>query len=418
MKKGLAILLPVVMMLAACDNSYTAPTSSAPVSEEEEESSTVVSSDSSEVEVESDPVSEESSSSEEFTIPTVTPKLTITVTGITVSDENGIYVSSPSLEGGNADNWVQAAATENTDGTWSISFPEIEVDSLITYDVYVQNKEADLWSGLKCNECSGNDNHLTFMTEEGKTDYAVSVTFSEQPDSSKVVENVTFKITVNDKDGKPIYDEGLYLWSGDSVHGYGEGMLIWTGDATGVYTHTFDSLPAGHFGINFYLENTDVQSAIKWNVSDTLGQAGYGFTIVEGTTEYALTIVFSSVPTPADPEAPTYEMNLTVNVTGTTDISGWNEIQVWTGTGNTINNWSGRVYKGETAGTYTGTISFSAEGTYIFQLFYWVADGDERNSYADANKTYYSVTIGTTAVNATIETSMDNNVNAGTLTNA
>ncbi len=390
MKKHLlAMLLPAAMLLAACGPTNS---SSTPVESTSETDDPVTSTSETE-----DGEDEESTTPIE--IPTVVPTVHLTVEGIEVSEENGIFIGSPNIEGANADTWGYEEATKQEDGTYTYTFPEIEVENIIIYKVYVQAKAGNPWTGIACDECPGNDTELTILTLEGQNDYYQTVTFSSQPDSSEVLSEATFRLTATDADGNPITQEGLYIVAWDSQYGDGH-LTVWNHEGNGVYTYTYADIAYGSFTINPFLENTNDTTAISWNKSDTLGNAGYKFDITADQTVYEFAAKWSSIPEVSTSEgyAVTFNLNLENALVG-----GDAQPQVVVGS-----SWL-KMTGSETTWTYTATL----EGEISF-YFYWWDGGAGRQIHADANWTNFSATISADTT-LTVTGDFAAEINVGTL---
>lgn len=406
MKKNvLTLLLPALLVLAACGGTTTSSseeTASSMPGEETSSSSTVTEETSSSTPIEiPDSSSEEvlppssssaeeetptSSSSEEddepvIVIPTVTPTIHVTVEGITVLEENGIYIGSPNLEGASADVWGYAEMTLDSDGTYSYTFPETEIEQYILFQIYVQNKEGNDWSGVLCDECAGNKD-IQVLTLEDKNDYDVTVTFSSQPDSSNAVEDVTFTLTATDSQGNPIDQEGLYIIAYDSMNG-GGAETVWTNNGNGVYSYTYDSIPVGAFTINPYLEATDDITKITWNKSDTLGEAGYHFDIKAGVNAYNFAATWSNIPTPSTGDG--YNVSITLVLTSSLDEGAEGPQIVFD------DSWIKlTATDDELTWTYESTY---AEGAHSFYFYWWNASEGDHKIFADGNGTYFSLDL-------------------------
>ena len=396
MKKNvLTLLLPALLVLAACGGTTTSSSeemASSTPTEETSSSTPDVTPDSSSEEIPSSSSSsaeEEtptSSSSEEddepvIVIPTVTPTIHVTVEGITVLEENGIYIGSPNLEGASADVWGYAEMTLDSDGTYSYTFPETEIEQYILFQVYVQNKEGNDWSGVLCDECAGNKD-IQILTLEDKNDYDVTVTFSSQPDSSNAVEDVTFTLTATDSQGNPIDEEGLYIIAYDSING-GGAETVWTNNGNGVYSYTYDRIPVGAFTINPYLEATDDITKITWNKSDTLGEAGYHFDIKAGVNAYNFAATWTNIPTPSTGDS--YKVNITLTLTSSLGENAQYPQIVFDG------SWIPLTpTDDELTWTYESTY---AEGAHSFYFYWWNASEGDHKIFADGNGTYFSLDL-------------------------
>lgn len=396
MKKNvLALLLPALLVLAACGGTTTSSseeTASSTPTEETSSSTPDVTPDSSSEEA---PASSSSSSEEEtpassssedddepvIVIPTVTPTIHVTVEGITVLEENGIYIGSPNLEGASADVWGYAAMTLDSDGTYSYTFPETEIEQYILFQVYVQNKEGGDWSGVLCDECAGNKD-IQLLTLEGQNDYDVTVTFSSQPDSSNVVSDVTFTLTATDSQGNPIDEEGLYIIAYDSING-GGAETVWTNNGSGVYSYTYDSIPVGAFTINPYLEATDDIAKITWNKSDTLGEAGYHFDIKAGVNAYNFAATWSNIPTPSTGDG--YNVSITLVLTSSLEEGAQGPQIVFDDSWIKLS-----ATDDELTWTYESTY---AEGAHSFYFYWWNASEGDHKIFADGNGTYFSLDL-------------------------
>lgn len=396
MKKNvLALLLPALLVLAACGGTTTSSseeTASSTPTEETSSSTPDVTPDSSSEET---PASSSSSSEEEtpassssedddepvIVIPTVTPTIHVTVEGITVLEENGIYIGSPNLEGASADVWGYAAMTLDSDGTYSYTFPETEIEQYILFQVYVQNKEGGDWSGVLCDECAGNKD-IQVLTLEGQNDYDVTVTFSSQPDSSNVVSDVTFTLTATDSQGNPIDEEGLYIIAYDSING-GGAETVWTNNGNGVYSYTYDSIPVGAFTINPYLEATDDIAKITWNKSDTLGEAGYHFDIKAGVNAYNFAATWSNIPTPSTGDG--YNVSITLVLTSSLDEGAEGPQIVFDDSWIKLS-----ATDDELTWTYESTY---AEGAHSFYFYWWNASEGDHKIFADGNGAYFSLNL-------------------------
>lgn len=396
MKKNvLALLLPALLVLAACGGTTTSSseeTASSTPTEETSSSTPDVTPDSSSEETpasSSSSAEEEtpaSSSSEEddepvIVIPTVTPTIHVTVEGITVLEENGIYIGSPNLEGASADVWGYAAMTLDSDGTYSYTFPETEIEQYILFQVYVQNKEGGDWSGVLCDECAGNKD-IQVLTLEGQNDYDVTVTFSSQPDSSNVVSDVTFTLTATDSQGNPIDEEGLYIIAYDSING-GGAETVWTNNGNGVYSYTYDSIPVGAFTINPYLEATDDIAKITWNKSDTLGEAGYHFDIKAGVNAYNFAATWSNIPTPSTGDG--YNVSITLVLTSSLEEGAEGPQIVFDDSWIKLS-----ATDDELTWTYESTYP---EGAHSFYFYWWNASEGDHKIFADGNGTYFSLDL-------------------------
>ena len=395
MKKNvLTLLLPALLVLAACGGTTTSSSeemASSTPTEETSSSTPDVTPDSSSEEIPASSSSAEeetptSSSSEEddepvIVIPTVTPTIHVTVEGITVLEENGIYIGSPNLEGASADVWGYAEMTLDSDGTYSYTFPETEIEQYILFQVYVQNKEGNDWSGVLCDECAGNKD-IQVLTLEGQNDYDVTVTFSSQPDSSNVVSDVTFTLTATDSQGNPIDEEGLYIIAYDSING-GGAETVWTNNGNGVYSYTYDSIPVGAFTINPYLEATDDITKITWNKSDTLGEAGYHFDIKAGVNAYNFAATWTNIPTPSTGDS--YKVNITLTLTSSLGENAQYPQIVFDG------SWIPLTpTDDELTWTYESTY---AEGAHSFYFYWWNATEGAHAIYADANGSLFSIDL-------------------------
>lgn len=396
MKKNvLTLLLPALLVLAACGGTTTSSseeTASSTPTEETSSSTPDVTPDSSSEEIpasSSSSAEEEtptSSSSEEddepvIVIPTVTPTIHVTVEGITVLEENGIYIGSPNLEGASADVWGYAEMTLDSDGTYSYTFPETEIEQYILFQVYVQNKEGNDWSGVLCDECAGNKD-IQILTLEDKNDYDVTVTFSSQPDSSNAVEDVTFTLTATDSEGNPIGQEGLYIIAYDSMNG-GGAETVWTNNGNGVYSYTYDSIPVGAFTINPYLEATDDITKITWNKSDTLGEAGYHFDIKAGVNAYNFAATWSNIPTPSTGDG--YNVSITLVLTSSLEEGAEGPKIVFD------DSWIKlTATDDELTWTYESTY---AEGAHSFYFYWWNASEGDHKIFADANGSLFSLDL-------------------------
>ena len=399
MKKNvLTLLLPALLVLAACGGTTTSSSeemASSTPTEETSSSTPDVTPDSSSEEISSSSSSSSSSAEEEtptsssseeddepvIVIPTVTPTIHVTVQGITVLEENGIYIGSPNLEGASADVWGYAEMTLDSDGTYSYTFPETEIEQYILFQVYVQNKEGNDWSGVLCDECAGNKD-IQILTLEDKNDYDVTVTFSSQPDSSNAVEDVTFTLTATDSQGNPIDQEGLYIIAYDSMNG-GGAETVWTNNGNGVYSYTYDSIPVGAFTINPYLEATDDISKITWNKSDTLGEAGYHFDIKAGVNAYNFAATWSNIPTPSTGDS--YKVSITLTLTSSLGENAQYPQIVFDG------SWIPLTpTDDELTWTYESTYS---EGAHSFYFYWWNASEGDHKIFADGNGTYFSLDL-------------------------
>lgn len=396
MKKNvLALLLPALLVLAACGGTTTSSseeTASSTPTGETSSSTPDVTPDSSSEEA---PASSSSSSEEEtptssssedddepvIVIPTVTPTIHVTVEGITILEENGIYIGSPNLEGASADVWGYAAMTLDRDGTYSYTFPETEIEQYILFQVYVQNKEGGDWSGVLCDECAGNKD-IQLLTLEGQNDYDVTVTFSSQPDSSNVVSDVTFTLTATDSQGNPIDEEGLYIIAYDSING-GGAETVWTNNGSGVYSYTYDSIPVGAFTINPYLEATDDIAKITWNKSDNLGEAGYHFDIKAGVNAYNFAATWSNIPTPSTGDG--YNVSITLVLTSSLDEGAQGPRIVFDDSWIKLS-----ATDDELTWTYESTY---AEGAHSFYFYWWNASEGDHKIFADGNGTYFSLDL-------------------------
>lgn len=396
MKKNvLALLLPALLVLAACGGTTTSSseeTASSTPTEETSSSTPDVTPDSSSEET---PASSSSSSEEEtpassssedddepvIVIPTVTPTIHVTVEGITVLEENGIYIGSPNLEGASADVWGYAAMTLDSDGTYSYTFPETEIEQYILFQVYVQNKEGGDWSGVLCDECAGNKD-IQVLTLEGQNDYDVTVTFSSQPDSSNVVSDVTFTLTATDSQGNPIDEEGLYIIAYDSING-GGAETVWTNNGSGVYSYTYDSIPVGAFTINPYLEATDDIAKITWNKSDTLGEAGYHFDIKAGVNAYNFAATWSNIPTPSTGDG--YNVSITLVLTSSLEEGAEGPQIVFDDSWIKLS-----ATDDELTWTYESTYP---EGAHSFYFYWWNASEGDHKIFADGNGAYFSLNL-------------------------
>lgn len=396
MKKNvLALLLPALLVLAACGGTTTSSseeTASSTPTGETSSSTPDVTPDSSSEEA---PISSSSSAEEEtpasssleeddepvIVIPTVTPTIHVTVEGITVLEENGIYIGSPNLEGASADVWGYAAMTLDSDGTYSYTFPETEIEQYILFQVYVQNKEGGDWSGVLCDECAGNKD-IQVLTLEGQNDYDVTVTFSSQPDSSNVVSDVTFTLTATDSQGNPIDEEGLYIIAYDSING-GGAETVWTNNGNGVYSYTYDSIPVGAFTINPYLEATDDIAKITWNKSDTLGEAGYHFDIKAGVNAYNFAATWSNIPTPSTGDG--YNVSITLVLTSSLEEGAEGPQIVFDDSWIKLS-----ATDDELTWTYESTYP---EGAHSFYFYWWNASEGDHKIFADGNGTYFSLNL-------------------------
>ena len=411
MKKNvLALLLPSLLVLAACGGTSSSsseeassPTSSEEVSSSSEETLPPVSSSSSgEEEIPGSSTSEEDSEPV-IVIPTVTPTIHLTIDGITVLEENGIYIGSPNIEGASAEVWGYAEATLETAGTYSYTFPETEIEQYIVFQVYVQNKEGGDWSGVLCDECAGNKD-IQVLTEEGVNDYDVTVTFSSQPDSSNVVSDVTFTLTASDAEGNPIDEEGLYIVAYDSIN-RGGSETVWNNEGNGVYSYTYESIPVGAFTINPYLEATNDITKITWNKSDTLGSAGYHFDIVSGVNEYNFAASWTNIPTPSTGEG--YEVSITLSLTESLGEEAEYPKIVFDESWIPLTPTEGD----DLTWTYESTYE---EGAHSFYFYWWnAAEGDHR-IYADENGSLFQIDL-TGDVALTVTGAFDGATSVGTL---
>ncbi len=390
MKKALlAALLPAAVILAACEpgTSSSTPTES---TESTAPATSITSSSSSEEAAGT--TSSSSSSSEqgggEIVIPTVTPTLHITVEGIDVLDENAIYVGSPNLEGASASVWGYEMATLQDDGTWTYVFPEVEIEQMIIYKVYVQNREAGPWTGIVCDECPGNDTNLDFITLEGQSDYYQTVTFSNQPDSSKVLAEATFTLTATDGEGNPIDQAGLYIVAYDSVN-QGGNETVWENLGDGKYSHTYENLPIGSFTINPYLEATNDITQITWNKSQNLGDAGYIFDLVAGTSEYSFSATWTNIPSVGGEDTPSDGYDVTFNLVLTEDLPAdakWPQVVL-------DDNWiSSGIVKGEGEVDFTYTTNLAA-GSHNVYFYWWNGSADTTLTHDGADRSPYTFNV-------------------------
>jgi hypothetical protein len=281
MKKQLIILLPALLALAACGGTQTASSSTPSKSSAATSAATSV-----------------VSSSTSIVIPKVTPVLTLTVSGITVSDENTLWIAGPvgtMPSAATADGeWAYEKATAGTSaGVYTFTFPETEAGEILTYRAYVDNATTFAWKNV-CSECAGNTS-LSLETAEGVNAYTQTVTFTDQPSASAVIASLDVIITPTDASGNALtLNAGVYVWMWDSLD---KGAVVLTDNGDGTWHKTLSNVPYGTdaLGVTPFLAAS--ATTISWDYpSDTYAKNGYKFTLASTDTQAKLTAAWSKQP--------------------------------------------------------------------------------------------------------------------------
>lgn len=369
MKKQLIILLPALLALAACGGTQT--TSSSTPSKSSAATSAV-----------------SSTTSTSIVIPKITPVVTLTVSGITVSDENTLWIAGPVGTMPSAatasGEWAYGKATAGTSaGIYTFTFPEIEAGEIVTYKAYVDNATTFAWKNV-CSECAGNTS-LSLETAEGVNAYTQTVTFTGQPSASAVIASLDVIITPTDASGNALtLNAGVYVWMWDSLD---NGAVVLTDNGDGTWHKTLTNVPYGTdaLGVTPFLAAS--ATTISWDYpSDTYTTNGYKFTLASTDTQAKLTAAWSKQPAAVDTTKPSVTINLTCNAFASGDAipklvwgTAWNAMTATT-----------------TTNAYTYTVTSLDAGDYSFYFYHW-GTTDEK-MYADASKTLFSVTVATTSL--------------------
>jgi len=386
MKKPFLILLPAFMILASCGGAK----SSSSVSSNKATSTSSSSSDSTSIE-----------------IPKVTPTLQITVAGITVSDENTVYIAGPTVGSGTTSSWGYSKCTLNG-ATYDYTFPETEADTAIEYKVYVDNATTFAWA----NPCTENGSNVSsfLTTVEGQSIYGVTCHFTTQPDTTKTVD-LKVTITPQDSTGAALaLNTGVYVWMWDSKD---NGAVVLTDNTDGTWSTTVSGVPVGTdaFTVTAMLEATNDSSKITWSHKAS-NVDGYKYTIAATDTTLAIAAKFASQP--ASPSTGGVTVSIVLNVTAID--SGASPKAEWAG-------WSNCAMTQDTTDTAKWAVDISnvAAGTYDLFFYYWVGStvesylGSAYTSNAESGITKFSVTVADVAKTVTINSADFVTTHVGTM---
>jgi hypothetical protein len=375
MKKSLVLLLPIMLVLASCNPG----------------TSSVVSSSASSTPVSSTPTS----SSTSLVIPKVVPTLQVTIGSITgydaIRDENTLYIAGPKAnipDGTSTDGvWAYKAMTLNAETkTYDYTFPETEAETSLEYKVYIDHASGFNWTY----PCTDNASASSFLdVVAGQTAYAVTKSFTGQPDSSKTVD-VTVNITPTIA-GATVssLNDGVVIWIWDSKDSATVALAASTVGTQQVFSRTISACEQGTLRITATLGNA---SSADWGYKSS-DIADKDYTIAETTTSLDITADFASQPTYGGTLSCVITLVATDVPTGVTPKIILND------------NWLDMTAGATNKWTYTAS-SLSAGAVESFSFYYWASSTDEGHLYAtytDASTyTNFSITMASADVAKTV----------------
>lgn len=410
-KKLIATLIPALMVLAGCGGG--AASSSVP------EASSTPAEETSSKEQESP----SSSSKQEIVIPKVTPTIYVTPfidedgdeVDDGLNDGVGLVIAGPvaGIPGNAGDDWGYARMTEVTEGdhagSWSYTFPETEAGEAYIYTVYVADTAQPFGWATEHRTTNDEDNlHLTLLTVEGQSDYAVTLNFSSQPDPNANLETLKIIINAHDAEGADIHEEWLtlYAWTGLT----GNSGVEFTWDETNLYYYyEVSNVPLGAVRIDPGFQTTESE---WWNNKSDEGKAANDsipFNVTAGMTELVTTFTWSTIPN--EPTATYVDVDFTIILTEALS-SGNSNIEI-------DPLWGKCTLTASTDGlTHTGTASLPEGEEWPFCVYHW-GTNDERMC-ADASGTWFKITpvegleVTITGSFTTLVGTMTTSVNTGT----
>jgi hypothetical protein len=396
MKKQLFILLPALMILAACGSKTSVPSSSTTTATATTAATATVTTS--------------------VTIPKVTPVLHITVSGIIVdTTQNAVWVAGATIGSGTSSAWGYEKATyDDTLKTYDYTFKEVEAGEVINYKVYVDNSTTFAWKNV-CSECAGNV-ELTLETAEGVSSYSQTCSFTGQPDVNAKVDSLKVTFTILDSSSSPLtLNSGVYVWMWDSLD---NGTVVLSDNGDGTWSKSLKNVPIGTDALSV----TPVlgsATAPNWSYKSSNYPDGYKFTIKSTDTEVTLSPKFADQP--AAPTTTGVTVSVILNVAaGKIDTGAIPKLEWagWTNTEMTVDS--------SDSNKWTASVANVAAGTYSVFFYYWIsAAGDvtgAQESYlgsastanTEAGTTKFSVTVAAAALTVTVNAA-DFTTHTGTL---